>query len=152
MSPQGAKSSQPVALIRADPKAAMIVVVCLCRSNVSEGNIMPVFKLPLSGDVVQSIYPSFFSPAGGQFGLINITVGQSSAPEVEKDVLSDVAGYGKQIGRVADALLAVIEHLEVHDGRGLEQDKAIIAFKELMHSVAAVKERHGRTASRPKRR
>ena len=34
---------------------------------------MPVFKLPLSGDVVQSIYPSFFSPAGGQFGLVNIT-------------------------------------------------------------------------------
>ncbi len=67
---------------------------------------MPVFKLPLSGDVVQSINPitSFFSPAGGQFGLVNITVGQSSAPDVEKDVLSDVASYGKQIGQIADAL------------------------------------------------
>jgi hypothetical protein len=111
-----------------------------------------MFKLPLSGDVVQSIYPSFFSPTGGQFGLINITVGQSSAPEVEKDVLTDVAGYGKQIGQVADALLAVIEHLESRPEGALGEDKAITAFKELMHSVAAVKERHGRKARRPMRR
>ncbi len=113
---------------------------------------MPVFKLPLSGDVVQSIYPSFFSPTGGQFGLVNITVGQSSAPEVERDVLSDVAGYGKQIGQVADALLAVIEHLEARSDDALADNEAIIAFKELMHSVATVKERHGRKACRPKRR
>jgi hypothetical protein len=114
---------------------------------------MPVFKLPLSGDVVQSINPitSFFSPTGGQFGLVNITVGQSSAPEVEKDVLSDVAGYGKQIGQVADALLVVIEHLEALGDSALRDDKAVAAFKELMNSVATVKERHGRTACRPKR-
>ena len=113
---------------------------------------MPVFKLPLSGDVVQSIYPSFFSPTGGQFGLVNITVGQSSAPEVEKDVLSDVASYGKQIGQIADALLTVIEHLEAHPENVLADDKAIIAFKDMMHAVATVKERHGRKACRPKRR
>ncbi|QIP04099.1 hypothetical protein [Bradyrhizobium symbiodeficiens] len=113
---------------------------------------MPVFKLPLSGDVVQSIYPSFFSPSGGQFGLVNITVGQSSAPDVEKDVLSDVGSYGKQIGQVADALLAVIEHLEANHGGALDEDKAITAFRELMHSVATVKDRHGRHACRPKRR
>ena len=113
---------------------------------------MPVFKLPLSGDVVQSIYPSFFSPTGGQFGLVNITVGQSSAPDVEKDVLSDVAGYGKQIGQIADALLVVVEHLESRPEHALADDEAIAAFKELMHSVAKVKERHGRKACRPKRR
>ena len=114
---------------------------------------MPVFKLPLSGDVVQSINPitSFFSPSGSQFGLVNITVGQSSAPEVEKDVLSDVAGYGKQIGQIADALLAVIEHLEANHGQAIGEDKAIAAFKHMMHSVANVKERHGRKACRPKR-
>lgn len=113
---------------------------------------MPVFKLPLSGDVVQSIYPSFFNPTGGQFGLVNITVGQSSAPDVEKDVLSDVGSYGKQIGQVADALLAVIEHLETSHSGALGEDKAITAFRELMHSVATVKDRHGRDACRPKRR
>jgi len=74
------------------------------------------------------------------------------APDVEKDVLSDVASYGKQMGQVADALLTVIEHLEAHPGNVLADDQAIAAFKELMHSVATVKERHGRKACRPKRR
>ncbi|MGD5712558.1 hypothetical protein QUT19_22745, partial [Xanthomonas citri pv. citri] len=107
-----------------------------------------------SGDVVQSINPitSFFSPTGGQFGLINITVGQSSAPEVEKDLLSDVGSYGKQIGQIGDALLVVIEHLEALGDSALGEDKAISAFKDLMHSVASVKERHGRHACRPRRR
>lgn len=115
---------------------------------------MPVFKLPLSGDVVQSINPitSLFSPTGSQYGLVNITVGQSSAPEVEKDVLSDVGSYGKQIGQIADALLAVIEHLEGRSDAPLADDKAILAFKDIMQSVANVKERHGRSARRPKRR
>jgi hypothetical protein len=53
---------------------------------------MPVFKLPLSGDVVQTINPwtAFLSPIGSQVGLININLGQSSAPDVEQEVLSDV--------------------------------------------------------------
>ena len=65
---------------------------------------MPVFKLPLSGDVVQNISPftAFMSPIGSQFGLINITLGQSSAPEVEKDVLSDYGTYGIQLGQIGD--------------------------------------------------
>jgi hypothetical protein len=115
---------------------------------------MPVFKLPLSGDVVQSINPItwFFSPTASQFGLVNITIGQSSAPEVEKHVLSDVGSYGKQIGQIADALLAVIEHLEVRPDSALDGDKAIAAFKEMLNSVATVKERHGRNACRPRRR
>jgi hypothetical protein len=111
---------------------------------------MPVFKLPLSGDVVQSIYPSFFSPTGSQFGLVNITVGQSSAPEVEKDMLSDVGSYGKQIGRIADALLVVIEHLEEQPGSTLKRDKAIKDLKTMLHGVAKVKEAHHREARRPR--
>ena len=34
----------------------------------------------------------------------------------------------------------------------LGDDQAIAAFKELMHSVATVKERHNRKACRPRRR
>lgn len=60
---------------------------------------MPTFKLPLSGDVVQSINPftAWMSPVGSQFGLININLGQSSEPKVEEDVLSDVGTYGRQL-------------------------------------------------------
>ena len=40
---------------------------------------MPVFKLPLSGDVVQSINPFTAFMTGGQLGLVNINrpVGRS---------------------------------------------------------------------------
>ena len=60
---------------------------------------MPTFKLPLHGDVVQSIRPwtAFMSPVGSQFGLVNINLGRSSEPNVDGDVLSDVGSYGKQL-------------------------------------------------------
>ena len=62
---------------------------------------MPVFKLPLSGDVVQSINPFTAFMTGGQFGLININLGQSSDPAVEADVLSDVATYASSLAASA---------------------------------------------------
>jgi hypothetical protein len=70
---------------------------------------MPVFKLPLSGDVVQSINPFTAFMTGAQLGLVNIN-GQSGDPAVEADVLSDVATYGKQLGRIGDALAVLIAH------------------------------------------
>ena len=112
---------------------------------------MPVFKLPLSGDVVQNISPftAFMSPIGSQFGLINITLGQSSDPDVEKDVLSDVGTYGKQLGQIGDALLVLIERMPKN--MKLDQDEAIIAFKAMLHQVADIKARHHRKAARPQR-
>lgn len=107
---------------------------------------MPVFKLPLSGDVTQFISP--FSAFGSQFGLINITLGQSSAPEVEKDVLSDVGTYGKQIGQIGDALLVLIERMP--KDMGLDQDDAIKTLKKMLDEVANIKERHRRPALRPR--
>jgi hypothetical protein len=111
---------------------------------------MPVFKLPLSGDVVQNISPftAFMSPIGSQFGLVNITLGQSSAPEVESEVLSDVGTYGKQLGQIGDALLVLIERMpkDMH----LDREPAIAELKEMLHGICDVKERHGRTALRPR--
>ena len=109
---------------------------------------MPVFKLPLSGDVVQNISPftAFMSPIGSQFGLINITLGQSSAPEVESEVLSDVGTYGKQIGKIGDALLALIDRMP--KDLGLDRDPAIIELKKMLDQTATIKERHRRPAYR----
>ena len=109
---------------------------------------MPTFKLPLSGDVVQSINPftALLSPIGSQFGLININVGQSSDPSVEADVLTDVAGYGKQLGRIEDALTVLLKHFKPGNG---QEKTAIDAFKELVDGVAKVKEKHNRPALTP---
>jgi hypothetical protein len=110
---------------------------------------MPSFKLPLSGDVVQSINPFTSFMTGGQFGLVNINMGQSSAPQVEEDVLSDVASYGKQLGRIGDALIVLLAHFHPHRPLGAEDTAAIDALKDVLQKVADVKERHKRTALRP---
>jgi hypothetical protein len=107
---------------------------------------MPAFKLPLSGDVVQSINPFTAFMTGGQFGLININLGQSSEPKVEEDVLSDVASYGKQLGRIGDALIVLLAHFHPHNKA--EKD-AIDAVKEMLNDIAGVKEKHKRPALRP---
>lgn len=112
---------------------------------------MPIFKLPLSGDVVQSINPwtAFLSPIGSQLGLININLGQSSDPNVEQEVLSDVGSYGKQLGRIGDALIVLLAHFHPRQPLSEDETKAIHALKDMLQKIADVKEKHRRPASRP---
>ena len=109
---------------------------------------MPVFKLPLSGDVVQSINPFTAFMTGGQLGLVNIN-GQSGDPAVKADVLSDVATYGKQLGRIGDALAVLIAHFHPRQPLDAQEKAAINALKEMLDKIADVKERHKRAAVRP---
>jgi hypothetical protein len=110
---------------------------------------MPVFRLPLSGNVTQSINPWtwFFNPVGSQVGLVNIELGQSSNPAVEEEVLSDVASYGKQLGRVEDALLVLLAHFRPEHPLTAEEQAAVDALKEVASGVAAVKTKHQRRAA-----
>jgi hypothetical protein len=110
---------------------------------------MPTFKLPLSGDVVQSINPFTAFMTGGQFGLININMGQSSEPKVEEEVLSDVATYGKQLGRIGDALIVLLAHFRPSKPLTADETAAIEALKEMLERIADVKEKHNRPALRP---
>ena len=110
---------------------------------------MPTFKLPLSGDVTQSINPFTAFMTGGQFGLININLGQSSEPKVEAEVLSDVATYGKQLGRIEDALIVLLAHFHPRKPLTEEESGAIGALKEMLEKIAAVKTKHHRPALRP---
>lgn len=52
------------------------------------------FRLPLSGDVTQDIDPS---------------VHIAGVPEIEAQVVQDVASYGTQLGKVLDALQTLSE-------------------------------------------
>ena len=90
---------------------------------------MPIFKLPLSGDVMQSINPFTAFMTGGQFGLVNINLGQSSEPEVEQEVLTDVGTYGKQLGRIGDALIVLLAHFHPDETLTAEENDAIKALK-----------------------
>jgi len=110
---------------------------------------MPTFKLPLSGDVVQSINPFTAFMTGGQFGLVNINLGQSSAPDVEGEVLSDVATYGKQLGRIGDALIVLLKHFNPPGPLSADESSAIAALNDMLGKIADVKKKHGRAALRP---
>jgi len=111
---------------------------------------MPTFKLPLSGDVVHSINPFTAFMTGGQFGLVNINLGQSREPKVEAEVLSDVATYGKQLGRIGDALIVLLAHFHPRTPLTADETKAVDALKEMLAKIADVKEKHSRPALRPR--
>jgi hypothetical protein len=109
-----------------------------------EARPMPLFKLPLSGDVTQTINPltAFLSPYGSQLGLVNINLGRSSAPQVEAEVLMDVGSYGLQLGRIGDALAVLLAHFEPRRELTESERRAIDDVKKMLAEIDAVKKRH----------
>jgi hypothetical protein len=105
---------------------------------------MPSFRLPLSGNVTQSINPwtMLFNPIGSQVGLVNIDLGQSTQPEVEQEVLTDVASYGKQIGRIEDALIVLLDHFNPSRPLTASEQQTIDDLRELVAEVEKVKQRY----------
>ena len=71
-------------------------------------------NLPLSGPVAEAfkIWTSWFSGNFGQVGLINVNLGKSSDADLERKIIEDAASYGKQLGRIEDALVVLIKHLD----------------------------------------
>jgi len=110
---------------------------------------MSDFKLPLSGDVTQTINPwnMFFDPVGSQFGLVNINMGNSSNPAVEAEVLSKVASYGKQLGRISDALEVLLKHFHPKEALTESEKKAIRSLTRMLEEIADVKESHSKAES-----
>lgn len=111
---------------------------------------MPVFRLPLSGAVNQSISPwtAFFSPFGNQYGLINISLGRSSAPQIEEEVLNEIGSYGRQLGRMGDALKVLLDHFEPRRPLTRVEEKAIESLREMLADIDDVKRAHGRAPTR----
>jgi hypothetical protein len=101
---------------------------------------MPDFKLPLSGDVIQAINPWnwFFKSEGGQFGLVNINLGKSGNPEMEQRILDEVGSYGRQLGRISDALEVLLDNIKLEKLDAKEQ-QAIKEFRLQLAQVERVK-------------
>jgi hypothetical protein len=106
---------------------------------------MPDVKLPLSGDVVQAINPWnwFFRSQGGQFGLVNINLGKSADPELEQRILDDVGSYGRQLGRIGEALEVLLRHVAL-DRLDATERAAIEDFRLQQAQVERLKARRGR--------
>jgi len=102
---------------------------------------MPDFKLPLSGDVIQAINPWnwVFQPQSSQFGLVNINLGKSANPALEQRILDEVGSYGRQLGRIGDALDVLLDNIKLEKLDAAER-KAIDDFRFQLEQVRRVKE------------
>ena len=64
--------------------------------------IFPDFRFPLSGNVDQTINPwTRFFRGISQFGLVNINLGSSADPDLEQQILDDVAAMAARSARSA---------------------------------------------------
>jgi hypothetical protein len=92
------------------------------------------FQMPLSGDVVQ--------PWSWAFGpTFNISLGRSTNPQVEQEVLDEVGSYGKQLGCIGDALAVLIKHVKLDDLSPAEHD-AITKLRFQLEAIEQVKAGH----------
>ncbi len=85
-------------------------------------------NLPLSGNVTQTIFP------------FTINVGRSGNANAERDALL-VASYGRQLGRIGDALIVMLKHVRL-ESLSPDEERAIIDLKCMLYDLAKVKEEH----------
>ncbi len=102
---------------------------------------MPEFRLPLSGDVMQAINPWnwVFRSEGSQVGLVNVYMGHAGDPVLEQKILDDVGTYGRQLGRIGDALAVIINHMDKSDLTDEEQ-RALRTLSLQLEHIDAIKE------------
>ena len=99
------------------------------------------FQLSLAPEKLwQAINPWTFYQQGAQFGFINIDLGQTSHPEVERAILDDVGSYGRQLGRIGDALEVLLNHVKLDRLSQAEKD-ALSVLRGQLAAVRQVKER-----------
>jgi hypothetical protein len=88
----------------------------------------------------------YWTTSSGQYGLVNIRYGESSNAQVEQEIVENVAGYGKQIGRVLDAVVVLANYLGIKD-ESLLKDKAILDLMALNADIQLCKARGSRQDS-----
>jgi hypothetical protein len=99
------------------------------------------FQLSLAPEKLwQAINPWTLYQEGAQFGFINIDLGQTPHPEVEQAILDDVGSYGRQLGRIGDALEVLLNHVEL-DGLNQAETDALSVLRGQLAAVRQVKER-----------
>jgi hypothetical protein len=97
-------------------------------------------RQPLSGDVWQAINPWswWLESTGQQVGFVNVYQTEAGDPDKEREIVEDVASYGKQLGRIVDALTVVLRHGSFSD-LGPDAESAKRRFLEMAEEISAVK-------------
>jgi hypothetical protein len=100
-----------------------------------------LFNIPIAPEKLwQAINPWTFYDQGAQLGIVNINLGQTPHPEIEQKVLDEVGSYGRQLGRIGDALEVLIDHVRL-EGLGRAEKDALAILKGQLAEVRAAKQR-----------
>lgn len=102
------------------------------------------FFAPLSGPVTQAfeIWSDWFQSVG-QIGLVNIDLGNAGDEALEREILTDVGSYGRQLGQVSDALAVLIEYADLDRTKLSDEDiVALHKFRKMLKKIEACKDAH----------
>lgn len=88
--------------------------------------------------LIQAINPWRLYQQGAQIGFVNIQLGSTPAPEVEERILEDVGSYGRQIGRIGDALEVLLRHISL-TGLSRQEEDALAILQGQLAQVRKIK-------------
>jgi hypothetical protein len=127
-------------LFRSLPMAMMLAPLSISDTDIPTAS---GGASPWSGGVAQAINPWRFITTlmGNQFSFFTVNLGRSSAPQVEAEILENVGSYGRQIGRISEALEVLINELP-RDKLTKEARAAIEDFSVQMREIKRIKDRH----------
>ncbi|MFD2173966.1 hypothetical protein [Rhodobacter lacus] len=97
---------------------------------------------PFGGAVTQAfeIWSNWFENVG-QIGFINIDLGRTEEPELERRILDEVGSYGRQIGRMSEALDVLIDQANLDRTKlSKAQIAALNDFREMVERVKRCKQ------------
>jgi hypothetical protein len=104
---------------------------------------MADFKLSLApSQLSQTINP--WSWTLGNVSLFTVNLGKSGAPGVEARILDEVGSYGRQLGRIGEALAVIVDWAQA---QGMPGHPAIAALKLQLEHVDVI--RREETAASP---
>jgi hypothetical protein len=101
---------------------------------------MARMTFPWGGDVSQA-FRLMFAPRGNVFSFLNFDFGKTPDPDVEREIVDDVGSYGRQLGRIGDALAVLIEHFEPKRELTRAEARAIDDLRRMQEEIVAVKRR-----------
>ncbi len=98
------------------------------------------FQISLAPEKLwQAINPLTFFQQGAQLGLVNIDLGQTPHPEMEQKILDEVGSYGRQLGRIGDALEVLLNHVKL-DGLSQAERDALDILRGQLAEVRQTKQ------------
>lgn len=98
----------------------------------SISSVWETMCLPFSGDVTQPWSWLY------QFAPITINQMKTESPALEKKIINEVASYGKQLGKLVEAVQILLRHLDA--GQLGSGEKALLdSFTRMANEITAIK-------------